>query len=244
MNYKSNNAYYGYVYKFTCLTTNKYYVGKHKYSGEGLDPSYWGGGTIWSKVLKKYGKENIKREILEWCDTLEETNKCERKWIELLDARNSEFGYNITSGGDGYIHSHTQLEKDKISKGNKGKKRSESVKKHLSEINKGKTAHNKGKLTYYNQEGVIIYLNQGELPPEGFTKGIPPVTQKTRDKLSKVPRTKEWNRKNSEAHIGDKNAKPALGKKWFNNGVIERYSFECPEGFQKGRLKRYGKYSK
>ena len=27
------------------------------------------------------------------------------------------------------------------------------------------------------------------------------------------------------------------GKYWFNNGIIETYAFECPEGFVKGRLK-------
>lgn len=27
------------------------------------------------------------------------------------------------------------------------------------------------------------------------------------------------------------------GKHWFNNGIIETYAFECPEGFVKGRLK-------
>lgn len=32
----------------------------------------------------------------------------------------------------------------------------------------------------------------------------------------------------------------AYGKHWFNNGLIEKYSFECPEGWEKGRLKKIG----
>lgn len=29
----------------------------------------------------------------------------------------------------------------------------------------------------------------------------------------------------------------AAGKHWFNNGMLETYAFECPEGFDKGRLR-------
>ena len=36
----------------------------------------------------------------------------------------------------------------------------------------------------------------------------------------------------------------ALGKHWFNNGVEETYAFDCPEGFNKGRLKRYAEQSR
>lgn len=32
--------------------------------------------------------------------------------------------------------------------------------------------------------------------------------------------------------------KAALGKKWFNDGVVERYLTECPEGWSKGRLRK------
>lgn len=43
--------------------------------------------------------------------------------------------------------------------------------------------------------------------------------------------------------LGDKNhrfGKPgaALGKKWFNNGVVEQYNTACPAGWSQGRLKR------
>lgn len=86
-------------------------------------------------------------------------------------------------------------------------------------------------------------------------------------KGTKKPRTEEWNRKLGLAHKGLKNpavsesnrrrtgwhqsedAKirmseskkghkgAALGKHWYNNGIIQTYAFECPEGFKKGRLK-------
>lgn len=49
--------------------------------------------------------------------------------------------------------------------------------------------------------------------------------------------TEETKRKISEAHKGKVGS--ANGKHWFNNGEKETYAFECPEGYQKGRLKRY-----
>ena len=30
------------------------------------------------------------------------------------------------------------------------------------------------------------------------------------------------------------------GRKWYNNGIIEKCSFECPDGWEKGRLKKIG----
>lgn len=44
-------------------------------------------------------------------------------------------------------------------------------------------------------------------------------------------------RKLSNEHIL-KAAMSRVGKMWFNNGVREVCSFDCPEGFVKGRLKR------
>ena len=47
-------------------------------------------------------------------------------------------------------------------------------------------------------------------------------------------RSEESIKRLSESHIGEKNH--AFGKHWFNNGVINIQSKECPEGFIKGRL--------
>lgn len=45
-----------------------------------------------------------------------------------------------------------------------------------------------------------------------------------------------WNAKHGKRHY--KTGKtPSEGKHWFNNGIIETYAEECPEGFVKGRLK-------
>lgn len=44
----------------------------------------------------------------------------------------------------------------------------------------------------------------------------------------------ERNKKISQATKGRKGS--AAGKKWFNNGQVETYAFECPDSFVPGRL--------
>jgi len=53
----------GFIYKTTNLINNKIYVGKHKTSA---NDGYLGSGLILGYAVDKYGKENFKREILEY----------------------------------------------------------------------------------------------------------------------------------------------------------------------------------
>lgn len=88
---------YGYIYKCTLLPTGKIYVGQ-KHSEKVCD-SYYGSGKIWVPLLEKYGKENVSREILQWCETMEELNCAEIYWIDKLNALDPNIGYNISPGG-------------------------------------------------------------------------------------------------------------------------------------------------
>ena len=85
-----------YIYLTTNLLNNKKYIGQHY--GE-IDDNYLGSGSILKKALIKYGRENFKKEILEICNSYEELNLAERKWIEYYDAVNNENFYNIATGG-------------------------------------------------------------------------------------------------------------------------------------------------
>ena len=93
--------YYGYIYKITNTINNKIYVGKR--TSPVFDELYWGGGKIIHLAIKKYGKENFTRSVLEWCSSKEELEQREVFWIAHLDARNSDIGYNLAEGGEGGI---------------------------------------------------------------------------------------------------------------------------------------------
>lgn len=89
------------VYKHTC-PNGKSYIGITR-QDERLRWNYGNGycNQFFGKAVKKYGWANIKHEILEVCETLEEANASEVKYIAHYETMNPEKGYNCTLGGDG-----------------------------------------------------------------------------------------------------------------------------------------------
>ena len=85
----------GFIYKTTCLVNGKIYIGKHEGSE---NDNYLGSGEIFSLALRKYGKENFKREILRRCETLHELRIWEHVYIKKYHSQNHEIGYNIADG--------------------------------------------------------------------------------------------------------------------------------------------------
>lgn len=86
------------IYKTTNLINGKWYIGQDSKN----IPHYYGGGVLLKKAIKKYGKENFKKEILEQLSTnstKEDLNKAEIKWINKLSAVNNGNSYNIALGG-------------------------------------------------------------------------------------------------------------------------------------------------
>ena len=114
-----------YVYLTTNLVNNKQYIGQHY--GE-LDDSYIGSGNTLKKAIEKYGKNNFKKEILEICNSYEEMNIAERKWINFYNAVESDNFYNIAQGGfnsnpcAGLSEEAQALRKKRISEATKGEK--------------------------------------------------------------------------------------------------------------------------
>ena len=86
-----------YIYKITNKVNGKIYVGKHASKRK----NYWGSGIILKAAIKKYGKENFIKEIIEYCENENELSTREIFWIKFLNSRNRLIGYNITEGGDG-----------------------------------------------------------------------------------------------------------------------------------------------
>lgn len=144
-----------YIYKTTCNVTKKWYVGMH--STNNLDDGYMGSGTILRHSIRKHGKTNHTKEILEYCDTRELLAKREREIVNQ-DLISDGFCMNLKEGGDGgggfwsdkqmmncskagnkaFIE---KLKTDKVFKDELSKKHSETNKK----------LHSTGKLTPINE---------------------------------------------------------------------------------------------
>jgi group I intron endonuclease len=107
-NPKTRGKYY-FVYKTTCIVSGKIYVGAH--STRKLDDGYIGDGicvlrhakldTLFHRAVRKYGYDNFKREIIEFCSSNKYLEKQERFWIQELKSHMSFGGYNMTFGGFG-----------------------------------------------------------------------------------------------------------------------------------------------
>jgi len=82
------------IYKITNKINGNFYIGKHK--TKNLDDGYMGSGKLIKAAIKKYGKENFTKEILEFFDTEEEMNEAEKRYVVL-----GEGSYNICPGGQG-----------------------------------------------------------------------------------------------------------------------------------------------
>jgi hypothetical protein len=84
------------VYVTTNVLNGKEYVGKDVKN----DPNYLGSGIVLNYAIKKYGRSNFKKTILEHCDNLKSLNECEIFWINEKHTLIPQ-GYNLTKGGDG-----------------------------------------------------------------------------------------------------------------------------------------------
>jgi len=82
------------IYETLNLVNLKIYIGQHNTSAD----NYFGSGTIIKKALKKYGKKNFKRTIIEFCN-FANVNEREEYWITKLNATDKNIGYNIIIKG-------------------------------------------------------------------------------------------------------------------------------------------------
>lgn len=93
-----NSIMYYTVYKITNLLNGKIYIGLHV--TEDLDDGYLGSGTQVRSAIKKYGKENFRREYIRVCGSMEEMRELEATLVnEEFVARTDT--YNMKTGGTG-----------------------------------------------------------------------------------------------------------------------------------------------
>jgi hypothetical protein len=85
------------IFKIINLINSKIYVGKSSNDR----PTYYGSGRAIKAAIKKYGKNNFKKEIIDSAETLLELNEKEKYWILYHSSHNPKIGYNRSFGGDG-----------------------------------------------------------------------------------------------------------------------------------------------
>lgn len=112
----TNMSTYFTVYKTTNLVNGKIYIGKHVTSD--LDDAYLGSGKLLNAAIKKYGKENFKKEILFVFDSEDLMNSKEKELV-TSEFTLLETNYNLCPGGHGgfgYINNNEPLRKAKNQK--------------------------------------------------------------------------------------------------------------------------------
>jgi len=167
-----------YVYKTTNIINGKFYIGKRKYRKKD-EKWYLGSGIYLNRAIKKYGIENFKKEIIEWCSSSEEVNNKERFWIAKLDALNQKIAYNIAPGGDGGFLGEEVSKRiglklkgrklpkevcEKMSKAMKGKKKS---KEHIEKVRKALTGRKRTEKEIENMSKAALKLYE-----EGFESPV------------------------------------------------------------------------
>lgn len=164
----------------TNLANGKKYIGLHR----GSDDSYIGSGTLLKRSIKKYGKNNFVKEVIDTATTLEHASILERYYILLYNAVESDCFYNLSFGGEqikGRLHSKETLKKQsdslklrykldptlrhKVGKSNRGKPILEKTKSALIRSNTGRkiTEETRNKM---KQRAVARYDADGSLYPE------------------------------------------------------------------------------
>ena len=111
------------IYITKNLINGKKYIGKDSHN----DPNYLGSGTLLLEDIKIHGKENFKKEILEYC-AKENLGEREEYWINYFNAVKSKDFYNIRSQTSGWFNKDLNLEKydyvtKKIGDSNRGNPR-------------------------------------------------------------------------------------------------------------------------
>lgn len=108
---------YHFTYKTTNIINNKFYYGVH--STYNLDDGYIGSGKLFKLAVRKYKKENFKREIISFYDTRKDAAFAESLLIteEMVNDVNC---YNVNFGGENTLAKHSDATKKKISVKTKG----------------------------------------------------------------------------------------------------------------------------
>lgn len=161
--------------------------------------------------------------------TLETVEMIAKDWVEINHRKMSEESKQKNRASH-LGKKFTEEHKNNISKGLKGKPKSEKHKQHLS----GK---NNGMYGKHHTEETKRKYSEDRKGRKAWNKGLHYITG--------YKHTEEIKQKISKAHLGKKLSEEhkkklsnvRKGRHWYNNGKISVFVYECPTGFEIGRLK-------
>lgn len=116
---------YGFIYITTNMINGKRYIGQKMFKGKWK--CYLGSGIHLKRAIKKYGKENFYRAIIDIAYSKKDLDRLEKEWINNYNAVENEDFYNVAEGGEGgntyagKSREELKLIGKKISESNKGK---------------------------------------------------------------------------------------------------------------------------
>lgn len=190
------------IYKVTNSINGKIYIGQTIKSLEYRKYNHVGGArrnpaTYFLRVLKKYGADSFKWQVICICPNLNSLNEQERYYISLYDSFNN--GYNLNKGGGGtYGYKISEETRNKLRKAKQNM--SDETKKRMSISKRGKKNCNYGKPLSKKHRKRISESQKGE---NNFRYGIP-LTKDHKEKLRQSHLGKilsvKHKRKMSESH--------------------------------------------
>lgn len=245
---------------------NKKYIGITKQT---LD-NRWKNGegysiqTYFYRAIQKYGWDNIRHIVLFEHLTKEEACNKEKELIEIYKTNNPNFGYNLSSGGEGpfgVIRSketreklrnanlgkhHTEETKRKISEHsphyNKGKKLTPEHAEKLHKSRRGKPSWRSGRKMTDEERKKLSVAHKGQ---KAWNKGIP-CSEEVKRKVSEANKGKTsfWKDKNLPEDVKRQISKTLSGSVWVHNNTTKHRSLIKAEelqnylnlGYRKGKL--------
>jgi group I intron endonuclease len=210
----------GVIYMTTNLVNGKKYIGKDTKN----NPNYLGSGLLLKRSIKKYGKHEFEKKIIEVCSSQEELIEREEYWLNYYDAANNPMFYNMKNKsvgfGSGNQHPFFGAPEKTSLFGRKGKnhpsygkKHSDKTKKKMSELNRGKNNPMWGKQSPFLEKKhsdeikkKLSELNRGKNNPNyGKT-----ASEETKKKISESSigrkHSDETKKKLSELNLGKKHS--------------------------------------
>ena len=220
----------GYIYKITNTVNDKVYIGQttrtltERYE-EHLRCACKRVNRYLYDAMNHYGYDKFKIEPITEVGN-EQLNDLERFYIAKFKSADPTFGYNITNGGDGFDGKlPEEIEKRRaanVSKALKGRPQPEAlIEKRVAKL--------KGQKRTIEQRQHFSEA-QKKRDPSTFARGFI-VPQERRDRIS---RTLLGKKQSEETKLKRKESISKL--KWWNNGIENIRTTECPEGFVAGRI--------